>query len=403
MFRTRIAVLAASAAFIGAAAAAQEDSVTLWRLFVADHDTGQITALDLDAPENRWTFDVGGASRLYATASGEGVLAVQSDDDRVAFLKSGIALEGHGDHRDIAVSDPARIDGELNGPRPFHVVTHQGLSAINFDRGGHALFLTEEEILSGDFDGTRFEQQRAHHGFSVPHGDVVVSSVASDEETEADQLPGRVGLQLFTPDGAPASDMQTCTGLHGEAFSGNVMLAGCEEGTAMMRQDGNALSLGFLPYPADFPENKTGSLLGGSAIQIFVGDYGDNDLVVIDPETAPYFTRVSFPFRHVDFVLDPAKPQFAYVLTEDGTLHRLNILSLERRSRASVTAPYSMDGHWRDPRPRLAVAGDTLVLTDPNEARVRVIDSDSLEELRSIEVEGTPYNVLAVGGSGLIH
>ncbi|ETX11988.1 hypothetical protein OCH239_18810, partial [Roseivivax halodurans JCM 10272] len=139
------------------------------------------------------------------------------------------------------------------------------------------------------------------------------------------------------------------------------------------------------------------------AVQIFVGDYGDNDLVVIDPETEPYFSRVEFPFRHVDFVLDPAKPQYAYVLTEDGTLHRLNILSLERSSRASATAPYSMDGHWRDPRPRLAVAGDEIVLTDPNDGLVRVIDSESLEELRSIEVEGTPYNVLAVGGSGLVH
>ncbi|PZX09927.1 zinc transport system substrate-binding protein [Palleronia aestuarii] len=403
MINSRLAVLVASVAFVGTAASAQDDSATLWRLFVANHDNGRITALDLDAPDNRWTFDVGGASRLYPTASGEAVLAVQSDDDRVAFLRSGIALESHGDHADIEISDPARIDGELTGPRPFHVVTHQGTSAINFDRGGYALFLTEDEILAGDFDGDRFEQARAHHGFSVPHRGVVVSSVASDEETEGDALPGRVGLQLFDADGTPASDMQTCTGLHGEAFSGNVMLAGCEEGTAMVSQDGDALSLGFLPYPDDFPENATGTLLGGSAIQIFVGDYGDNDLVVIDPETEPYFSRVEFPFRHVDFVLDPAKPQYAYVLTEDGTLHRLNILSLEQTSQASVTAPYSMDGHWRDPRPRLAVAGDALVLTDPNEGLVRVIDSESLEQLRTIEVEGTPYNVLAIGGSGLVH
>ncbi|SFQ67565.1 zinc transport system substrate-binding protein [Roseivivax halotolerans] len=403
MTKPRLAALAASAALISAAASAQEDSATLWRLFVADHESGQITALDLDAPENRWSFDVGGASRLYATASGQAVLAVQSDDDRVAFLESGIALEGHGDHRDIEISQPARIDGELTGPRPFHVVTHHGTSAINFDRGGYALFLSEDDILAGEFDGERFEQARAHHGFSVPHQGVVVSSVASEEETEGDALPGRVGLQLFDPDGSPASEMQTCTGLHGEAFSGSVMLAGCEEGTAMVHEDGGELALGLLPYPDDFPENKTGTLLGGSAVQIFVGDYGDNDLVVIDPATEPYFSRVEFPFRHVDFVLDPAKPQYAYVLTEDGTLHRLNILSRERTSQSSVTAPYSMDGHWRDPRPRLAVAGDEIVLTDPKESLVRVIDSESLEELRSIEVDGTPYNVLAIGGSGLVH
>ncbi len=175
---------------------------------MADHGTGQITALDLGAPDTRWSFDVGGAARLYATGSGE---AVQSDDDRVAFLRSGIALESHGDHADIEISDPARIDGELTGPRPFHVVTHRGTSAINFDRGGYALFLTEGEILAGDFEGGRFEQGRAHHGVSVPHQGVLVSSAASDVETEGDALPGRAGLQLFDADGSPASDMQTCT------------------------------------------------------------------------------------------------------------------------------------------------------------------------------------------------
>ncbi len=149
-------------------------------------------------------------------------------------------------------------------------------------------------------------------------------------DTEGDALPSRVGLQLFDADGTPESDMQTSTGLHGEAFSGSVMLTGCDEGTAIMRQDGDALSLGLLPYPDDFPENTTDTLQGGSAMRIFVGDYGDNDLVVIDPETGPYFNRVEFPFRHVDVVLGPAKPQYAYALTEDGTLHRLDILSLER-------------------------------------------------------------------------
>ncbi len=63
-----------------------------------------------------------------------------------------------------------------------------------------------------------------------------------------------------------------------------------------------------------------------------------------------------------------------------------------------MTAPYSLNGHCRDPRPRLAVAGDALVLTDPNEGLVRV----SLEELRTIEVEGTRYNVLAIGGRSLV-
>ncbi len=153
---------------------------------MADHGTGQIAALDLGAPETRWSFD----------------------------------------------------------------------------RGSNALFLTEDEILAGDVEGERFEEQRAHHGFSVPRQGVVVSSAAPNGDTEGDALPGRIGLRTFEPDGSPASDMQTCTGLHGEACSGSGMLAGCEEGTAMMRQGGDDLSLGPLPYPNEFPKNATGALLG---------------------------------------------------------------------------------------------------------------------------------------------
>ncbi len=59
-----------------------------------------------------------------------------------------------------------------------------------------------------------------------------------------------------------------------------------------------------------------------------------------------------------------------------------------------------MDGHWRDPRPRLAVAGDYLAVTDPLKGLIRLVDTDSFEEERTIAVEGMPYTIVAVGGSG---
>lgn len=159
----------------------------------------------------------------------------------------------------------------------------------------------------------------------------------------------------------------------------------------------------MLPYPADFPEDKTGQLVGAAAMQVFLGDYDGRSVVIVDPTAEPYFTRVELPFREVDFVLDPAKPQFAYLFTEDGSLHRLNMLSAEIEASVQLTQPYSMDGHWRDPRPRMAVAGERLVLTDPLDASVRVIDLEEFTEADRIAVEGTPYNVIAVGGSGLTH
>jgi len=119
--------------------------------------------------------------------------------------------------------------------------------------------------------------------------------------------------------------------------------------------------------------------------------------------TQPYFTRVELPFREVDFILDPVDPRMAYIFTEDGSLHRLNMLSAQIEQSAQITRPYSMDGHWRDPRPRMSLADDRLILTDPLEAALRVIDTQDLAEIETIAVEGIPYNVIALGASGLTH
>lgn len=62
-----------------------------------------------------------------------------------------------------------------------------------------------------------------------------------------------------------------------------------------------------------------------------------------------------------------------------------------------VTEPYSKDGHWRDPRPRLAVADSQIAITDPRYSLVRVIDADTLKETPTIVVEGQPFSIVAVG------
>jgi len=62
-----------------------------------------------------------------------------------------------------------------------------------------------------------------------------------------------------------------------------------------------------------------------------------------------------------------------------------------------------MDGHWNDPRPRLALAGDEVLLTDPQAGLLRRISAATLQESGTIALEGLPYNLTVVGGSGLSH
>ncbi len=43
------------------------------------------------------------------------------------------------------------------------------------------------------------------------------------------------------------------------------------------------------------------------------------------------------------------------------------------------------------------------MITDPLAATVRLVDTATLKETGRIAVEGLPYNVIAIGGSGLTH
>ena len=62
-----------------------------------------------------------------------------------------------------------------------------------------------------------------------------------------------------------------------------------------------------------------------------------------------------------------------------------------------------MDGDWNDPRPRIAVAGDRIVVTDPLNSKLHLVDAASFDKAGEIAVEGKPYNIVSVGGSGETH
>jgi len=406
MLRTFAGASSLALAVAGAAAAqdAHDEDVLLYRVFVGDHAEGKVTAFDLDDAEQRWSFETTGQVKLFPAAGGAVVAAVQSDDDAVHFFNSGISFHDHGDHADIEVGEPAAMTPALSGPRPFHLVDHDGKVAINYDKGGYAEILDAAALTDGKIAPDRFPQARAHHGFVAPLGEHWLSTVASEEAVEGDASVPRLGLQAFDADGAPTSDLASCTGIHGEAFSGAYLVAGCKEGVLTATEGADGMQFEMLPYPADLPQDvTTGTILGSTAIQMFLGNHGADGLVVIDPVEEPHFQRIELPFRRVDFVLDPAKPGQGYVLTEDGSLHRIDLLAAEVAQSARVTEPYSMDGHWNDPRPRIAMAGAEVIVTDPRAGLVRRISAADLGEVGTIEVEGMPYNIAVVGGSGISH
>lgn len=382
-----------------------EESKEVWRLFIADHTKPVIRAIDLETGKELGTYNVKDYAALAASASGETVFAVQSDGDLVNVIKTGIKLSDHGEHRDLEITDAGLLPVDFAGKRPVHAVMHGDNVVLFFDREGKGRLLSEQEILEGNPQAKIIDATAPHHGVIVPFGKQFLASVPNlAVETKTDELPPRLGLRVIDADGKQQGDVVTCTALHGEAFSASLVAFGCEEGVliASPNKDKGA-ELKMLRYGADLPKGKVSTLLGSKAMQFFLGNYGEDKIALIDPESDTPYRLVDLPTRRIDFALDPARLKNAYVLTEDGQLHLINILDGTITRSVKVTEPYSKDGHWRDPRPRLAVAGDHIAITDPRHSLVRLINIESFKEERTIPVADQPFSIVAAGGSGAVH
>ncbi|MFC0219090.1 zinc metallochaperone AztD [Pseudochelatococcus lubricantis] len=393
-------VLAGQMAFAGETGETRE----AWRLFVADHTRPVVRVLDFDDGKELARYDIKGYATLTASASGQTVFATQSDSDIVHVIGTGIALSDHGEHRDLDVSAPALLPVTFAGKRPFHVVPHDDHLILFYDRGGKAEIIDEAALLDGTAKVREIDTTAPHHGVAVTMGRFVLVSVPdTSAETKPDTLPPRIGLRVIDGSGKQVGDIAKCTDLHGEATSARLVAVGCKEGVLVARPGKEGPELKLLPYPETLPKGYVGTLLGGKALQFFLGNYGEDKVVLIDPDSDEPYRLVELPTRRVDFILDPADVRNAYILTEDGDLHVLDVVKGEIVRKAKVTEPYSKDGHWRDPRPRLAVADGQIAITDPRHALVRIVDSGTLKESRTIPVDGQPFSIVAVGGSGASH
>jgi hypothetical protein len=372
------------------------DETSAWRLFIADHTDPKVTALDLASGEILDTFPLASPASLYL--ADEAVFAVQGAGNQVSAIKSGITIDDHGDHGDIAIADPELLDAVLTGEKPAHFVEHGGKIALFFDGSGKVSLIDSHDWLDNSEPAiTERDSGTAHHGLAAAWGDYTLVSVADAD----DEKKPRLGVNVLDADGNVVGDMHACPDLHGEATSGNMLVIGCGDGLLVVSGSGEP-KIEKRDY-AGLPAGKTTTLIGGTGMQYFLGNYGADKVVIIDPAEAEPYRLIDLPTRRVHFVTDSVRPRFAYIFTEDGQLRQLDVIKGEITNSITVTEPYSMDGEWSLPRPRLAVAGDVIAITDPLAGKVHLVDAESFEITSELSVEGLPFNIVAAGGSGTVH
>ncbi|MBN3182494.1 metallochaperone AztD [Pectobacterium brasiliense] len=383
---------------VGSAMAAEED-VTAWRLFVADHDKPVVNVIDALDGDKLTSFDLKGPAALYRSESGATVYAVQGSAGTVSMIGSGISFHDHGDHADIDIDEPNLLKTQLTGGKPGHFVERQGKVAQWFDGERYTMIYSEAAALDGVNDAKRVFVSALHHGVAVPYDNHAVVSVPNPED--ASKRP--IGARVISLDSKTVGDNVACPGLHGSAGSGDTYALSCETGLLLITQKGDTPEIRHLPYSSTLPKGSVSTLIGGKGMQYFIGNYGPDRIVLIDPTEGQSFRLVQLPTRRVHFAVDPVRPKFAYVFTEDGKLNQVDVLKGEITKSVRVTEPYSMDGHWNDPRPRIAVAADNIYITDPLKSKIHVLNAVDLKETRAITVQGQPFNIVAVGSSGKVH
>lgn len=395
--------LAASALALAIAsslpAAAHDDDVTAWRLFVSDHSAGKVTAIDALKGERLATFDIKGPATLHRSESGQTVFAVQGGAGVVGVIASGIAFRDHGDHGDIELSPSKLLGVTLSGSKPAHFVERQGKIAQWFDGEDSARLLSETDVLAGKVGTLSVAVGKPHHGVAVPFDKHAVVTIPNPDD--ASKRP--VGARIVGHDGKQVGRDVPCPGLHGSAGSGSLYALACDTGLLLISQKGGTPEIRHMPYGASLPKGSASTLIGGKGLQYFVGNYGTDRIVIVDPSEKDGFRLTQLPTRRVHFAVDPIRSRFAYVITEDGQLHQIDVLKGEIAKSLKLTAPYSMDGHWSDPRPRIAVAGDRIFVTDPLNARLLMVKATDFTPAGEIKIEGKPFNIVAVGGSGKMH
>jgi DNA-binding beta-propeller fold protein YncE len=390
--------LAAAAMALAISSAHGAEKAT-FRALVADHANGKLTLIELPTGKAIGHYGVEGPARLKPNASGRMIYVTQGQQGRINVFDSGISTVSHGDHFDVEVKAPRLLDAAFTGGKPSHVNYGFGSTAFFFDETGTGQIVDENTIPGGKLKISTIKTASPHHGLAAPLRGHFAMSVP--HPTEAKGAP--VGIEVVKRNGTSVTRSTDCPRLHGEARLDSVSAFGCADGVLFLTDEKGKFSFQKAVYPDSIPkERMVRNLLGSQSFRSFLGDFGADGMVVIDPVTRG-FTFVQLPSRRMSFGRDPLLGALGFVMTEEGQLRRINALTGKLEQSLQVTEPYSMEGGFQVARPRISASGGMVVVTDPAKGRIHIIDGEAMKLLKTVDVSGAPFDVAVVGAADANH
>lgn len=353
------------------------------RLVVAYAD--RVDVVDATDLSTEASFDVESSPYVITAGDGRHVFTLEHEAGRTGVIDTGTWTEAHGDHGHSYTVDPSELDLSFEGTA-YHAVSDATRSVIwNDDEGSFAVL--DHAQLAGDLARPRtIETGTAHHGVAVPTADGgFLATVAVDEEP--------VGVAVLDASGTETARFEECAGLHGESHAGDTGYAfGCDDGILVV-DDGQATKI-----PAPVEGAGTGNLASDHDSPILAGTLsaeGDSSLAtqVALYDTATGTARtVDVGAEYSNLVVDHGR---AIVVGTDGDLRVVDLISGEVTVVPAVEAWEKTDD-WKEPRPYVAVAGDTVWVSEPSTSSLHSIDLETGEVLATEEVDGQPGRLVVV-------
>jgi zinc transport system substrate-binding protein len=325
------------------------------------------------------------------------IYAASEDAQAVMAIDTGIVLVSHGDHLDIRLQEPKLLPAKIEGPKPSHVVPHQGRVAMFFDGDGKARLLKDEDMLKGAVAPKLFGEGPSHHGVAVARS--VWVAVSTPRKLGDDWSAN--GVTVYGENGQKSAASPECPDLHGEAISARMVIFGCADGVLTISADGVGAKT---PYPTNSGEGeRIYTVDPAPGFSMFVGDFGPQALIAFSPEEGA-FHRIELPEKRVAFAVDPSDGGRVMVVLADGSVRAFNtITGAELLRRDAVVTPAADLPEGARERSRLAIAGPHILVTDPLKGRAIQLSGANLSITATYDPGGKPMFAVAVGGDGVAH
>jgi DNA-binding beta-propeller fold protein YncE len=381
-------LLAVAIGLAGATAPTHADEKEAKRLFVVDASRNMVIALNPEDGTTVGMFSMPGPTTLNASSSGRWVYALQTGENRMTVIDSGLKLVSHGDHDDLSVGPPYVRGTVVTGRRPIDFWSGSGMATVHNDDDG-TLVVFDDKRLEVALDYTEIRGMGTGHNNAVVLDGTVLLSHASS---------GRVAA--YGMDNTMVTMFEGCPGAHGWTVRGMTAAVGCTDGVLLITKGATGLTSFKVGEPAGSPETaRVSTIRSHERVPVMWGNFGQA-LARFAPGQ-PLVDVIPLPANPVRFEFN-ADGDRLVVLTADGQVHTLDPNSGRVLTSVAAVAAVRM-GTPAPPRPSIAVGEDTAYATDPTTGEVVVISVKSGQIERRIRVGGEPASIALIRMGGEQH